>query len=217
MLLQLRPTRWLKKLPAATGDVLVLMIDDPNRAALDLNFTLTSRTPDTDFLRHMWRATAPHPGAPNPVVETTRVTLAVQTSYVALSAEAANAPQGQYAEQLKLSLNKDYRPQINAHGVQLEGVRQLLMTPIPLPAAVPSLQGAAAPQPTGYSNLLNSLAAAPRNRRKWYIKLQLGGAHNAHKFISGVLPFKAVASTTWGDHRHIFEDLPVLMARVPAA
>jgi hypothetical protein len=180
----------------AGENVLVLQkIQHTDNAALRLQLSLTSATPGSDFLRHMWNVTAQHAAAPNAVTVGTEVMLPIDTSHIALSAETAATPQLQYADQLKLSLSRRHRL---IPGV--EGNRQLHT----------------APQAPGYSILVQQLEAnrlAGVNRRTWCINLQLGNGDNGYSFSSVRMPYRAYGHTTWRDHQYEFGHIDIDVAR----
>jgi hypothetical protein len=203
MVLQLREPRWLKKVAGTDTLVLKRYNDrDSSPAAFDLNLELTSVTPGSDFLPHVWAVTALHPGAPSPVVEPTTVTLAIQTSYVALSVETAATPEDQYGDQLKLSLSRRHTRPPLVPLVGAENTRQLHTTKH---------------LPTGYSALKQRIAIThgnPLYEHRWCINLQLGSGNNVYSFSSARMTFIARGHATWDNNpQYVHENIVVLMTR----
>jgi hypothetical protein len=188
--LRLHLSDWLKKEAVTeTDDMLVLLIHAKRRddAPLAHHIAVTSLT-GSGFLPHVWTdMSTPHQ-------------LPVDSSYVALSADTA---QGQYADQLKLSLHKPAPLQ----QLIAAGPRQLCTTPLPLPPAPHP-----APQ-TGYAKLLLVLDATPPERRTWTIQLQIGTRH-VYTYTSSRMRFNAVKKSAWGSETRTYGELAVPMTRV---
>jgi hypothetical protein len=150
-----------------------------------------------------------------PRVWSTSTECSVDSGHVALSTGAA--ADGDYADQLKLSLHKC------AHGEGLiqagpdQPAHELRMTAVP-PLQEPARLRPEDPPHTGYARLFEVFDDTPAEERTWAIQLQLGAGDVVYTYSSARMLFHAVRRGDWDSDRRGYGEFTIPMTRVtPAA